>query len=117
MLVPQQIPFHIATAGGELSKGQKTFNSNIQKIEKLRTNLAAWDAARTAYHEKYTRELMPLVAASMTLHVTLVHSLDRISGEKGFSKSERRMLGEAIKRINSNSSVTSLFEFKGGRTS
>jgi hypothetical protein len=26
-------------------------------------------------------------------------------------------LGEAIKRIHSNSSVTSLFEFKGGRTS
>ncbi|HVY69686.1 MAG TPA: ribose-phosphate pyrophosphokinase [Verrucomicrobiae bacterium] len=28
-----------------------------------------------------------------------------------------RLLGEAIKRIHSNSSVTSLFEFKGGRTS
>ena len=27
------------------------------------------------------------------------------------------LLGEAIKRINCNSSVTSLFEFKGGRTS
>jgi ribose-phosphate pyrophosphokinase len=26
------------------------------------------------------------------------------------------LLGEAIKRIHSNSSVTSLFEFKGGRT-
>ena len=27
------------------------------------------------------------------------------------------LLGEAIKRIHSNSSVNSLFEFKGGRTS
>jgi ribose-phosphate pyrophosphokinase len=27
------------------------------------------------------------------------------------------LLGEAIKRIHANSSVTSLFEFKGGRTS
>ena len=27
------------------------------------------------------------------------------------------LLGEAIKRIHNNSSVTSLFEFKGGRTS
>jgi ribose-phosphate pyrophosphokinase len=26
------------------------------------------------------------------------------------------LLGEAIKRIHTNSSVTSLFEFKGGRT-
>ncbi len=33
------------------------------------------------------------------------------------AESKRSLLGEAIKRIHSNSSVTSLFEFKGGRTS
>ena len=33
------------------------------------------------------------------------------------SPSVAGLLGEAIKRIHSNSSVTSLFEFKGGRTS
>ena len=40
-----------------------------------------------------------------------------IDGVKIVTLSVAGLLGEAIKRINSNSSVTSLFEFKGGRTS
>jgi len=40
-----------------------------------------------------------------------------ISGVNIQTLSVAGLLGEAIKRIHSNSSVTSLFEFKGGRTS
>jgi ribose-phosphate pyrophosphokinase len=40
-----------------------------------------------------------------------------IPGVKITTLSVAGLLGEAIKRIHSNSSVTSLFEFKGGRTS
>ena len=40
-----------------------------------------------------------------------------IDGLKVTTLSVAGLLGEAIKRIHSNSSVTSLFEFKGGRTS
>jgi ribose-phosphate pyrophosphokinase len=40
-----------------------------------------------------------------------------IGGVKLTTLSVAGLLGEAIKRIHSNSSVTSLFEFKGGRTS
>ncbi len=40
-----------------------------------------------------------------------------IGGVKITTLSVAGLLGEAIKRIHSNSSVTSLFEFKGGRTS
>ena len=40
-----------------------------------------------------------------------------IDGVKITTLSVAALLGEAIRRINSNSSVTSLFEFKGGRTS
>jgi ribose-phosphate pyrophosphokinase len=41
----------------------------------------------------------------------------KIDGLKITTLSVAGLLGEAIKRINCNSSVTSLFEFKGGRTS
>jgi ribose-phosphate pyrophosphokinase len=41
----------------------------------------------------------------------------RIDGVNVRTLSVAGLLGEAIKRIHSNSSVTSLFEFKGGRTS
>ena len=40
-----------------------------------------------------------------------------IDGVKITTLSVAALLGEAIKRINCNSSITSLFEFKGGRTS
>jgi len=40
-----------------------------------------------------------------------------IDGVRITTLSVANLLGEAIKRIHSNSSVTSLFEFKGGRTS
>ena len=40
-----------------------------------------------------------------------------IKGVKIITLSVAGLLGEAIKRIHSNSSVTSLFEFKGGPTS
>ena len=40
-----------------------------------------------------------------------------ISGVNIVTLSVAGLLGEAIKRIHSNSSVTSLFEFRGGRTS
>jgi ribose-phosphate pyrophosphokinase len=41
----------------------------------------------------------------------------QIDGVKIVTLTVATLLGEAIKRINSNSSVNSLFEFKGGRTS
>jgi ribose-phosphate pyrophosphokinase len=41
----------------------------------------------------------------------------KIDGVKITTLSVAGLLGEAIKRIHNNSSVTSLFEFKGGRTS
>ena len=44
-------------------------------------------------------------------------TLCAIAGVKITTLSVAGLLGEAIQRIHSNSSVTSLFEFKGGRTS
>jgi ribose-phosphate pyrophosphokinase len=43
-------------------------------------------------------------------------SRSAVSGVKITTLSVAGLLGEAIKRIHTNSSVTSLFEFKGGRT-
>ena len=96
MLKPQLNPIQIAGSDSSLSKGQKTFNSQIQQIEKLRTRLAAWDAATAAYQEKFTRELVPLLANATELQVRLVHSLDRAAGQKDLTRRERRMLRETV---------------------
>lgn len=96
MLKSQLAPLQITGSDSFLSKGQKTFNSQIQQIEKLRARLAAWDTAIKAYQEKYTRELVPLFTAATDLQVKLVHSLDRATEQKDLTRSERRMLRELI---------------------
>lgn len=96
MLKSQLAPIQIKGGESPLSKGQKTFNSQIQQIEKLRARLAAWDTASTAYQEKYTRELVPLFATATELEIRLAHSLDRAAEQKNLSRTDRRMLRELI---------------------
>lgn len=80
----------------ELSTGQKTFNRQLQQIEKLRARLALWETTATAYWEKYTRELLPLVEAAKELQVKLVFRMDHAAAQKGLSRTELNMLDEMI---------------------
>ncbi len=84
----------IAQRGGQppLSKGQKLFNSLIQKIEKSRAQLAEWEAANTRFHSKYATAVMPLLKNVEELQVKLVYRLDQAGDQPGLSKSERRKL-------------------------
>ncbi|RJG03580.1 J domain-containing protein [Noviherbaspirillum sedimenti] len=86
----------IAASDSPLSKGQKTFNRQIQQIEKLRSRLTAWDAATISYQKKYTQDLLPLFSIATELQIKLVHSLDRAAAQKGLTRTERRTLGELI---------------------
>ena len=96
MLKSQLTPIQIAASDSPLSKGQKTFNRQIQQIEKMRSRLAAWDAATISYQKKYTQELLPLFTIATELQVKLVHSLDRAATQKGMTRTERSTLGEVI---------------------
>ncbi|RJF97643.1 J domain-containing protein [Noviherbaspirillum saxi] len=96
MLKPQLAPVQIAGSDNSLSKAQKTFNSQILQIEKLRTRLAAWDTASTAYQEKYTRELVPLLDATTKLQIKLIYALDHAAEQKGLTRAERNMLQKLI---------------------
>ena len=79
-----------------LSKGQKAFNALIKQIEKKRTRLAAWEAAIPSYQRKYASELDPLMEDSVKLQVEMVHCLDRASGQKGLTRTERRTIAGVI---------------------
>ena len=98
MLKPQLTPIRIAGSDSSLSKSQKTFNSQIKQIEKLRTRLAAWDAATVAYQEKYTREMRPLLEAATELQIRLVHNLDGARSQD-LSRGEQRTLREVIAEL------------------
>lgn len=89
-------PVRIAARDSPLSKGQKTFNRQIQQIEKLRSRLAAWEAVTISYQKKYTQELLPLLTIATELQVRLVQSLDHAAAQNGLTRTERRTLGELI---------------------
>jgi hypothetical protein len=98
MLKPQTKAISISTAQGQstLSKGQKSFNTLIKKIEAKRIELAAWQEAIPFYQKKHSLELAPLIEIAQELHVEIVYSLDRVCGQKGLTKPERDKLGNVI---------------------
>ncbi|MDP2827719.1 MAG: molecular chaperone DnaJ [Sulfuricellaceae bacterium] len=98
---PQDKTLSIATNQHQapLSKGQKTFNSLIKQIEKKRAQLAEWEAAIAAYQQKHASEMMPLATKAVDLQVELVRKLDHAIGQKGLTKTERRMIRDLITEL------------------
>lgn len=98
MLNSQAKAISISTNQGQstLSKGQKSFNTLIKKIEAKRIELAAWQEAIPFYQKKHSVELAPLLEIAQDLHVDIVYSLDRMCGQKGLTKPERDKLGNVI---------------------
>jgi hypothetical protein len=79
-----------------LSKAQKSFNSLIKQIEKQRAMLEAWEHAIPPYQRKFTSELLPLTDILADLQEKVVYRLDTAWGQKGITKSERRLLSTLI---------------------
>ena len=96
MSKPQLALLRITSQDQALSKEQKTFNSRMQQIEKLRARFAAWDRASGDYQRKYTAEFTPLLARATELEIQLVHGMDSALGYKGLTKTERRMLQDLL---------------------
>lgn len=80
----------------KLSKGQQAFNNLIKQIEKKRVQLTDWEAAIPLYQQKYTSELLPLVDDLVDMQVKFVHSLDRVSDQKGLTGNERGVIASVI---------------------
>jgi hypothetical protein len=96
MLKSQLPSIQIVASNSPLSKAQQVFNRQMQQIEKLRTELAAWDEATVSYQKKYAQEFVPLLATVTELQVKLLHRLDHAATQKGLMRTERRTLGEMI---------------------
>lgn len=82
-----------------LSKGQKAFNALIKQIEGKRARLAAWEAAIPPFQSRYASEVVPLLDALTELQVKMVHCLDRASGHKALSRTDRRAVAELIAQL------------------
>jgi ribose-phosphate pyrophosphokinase len=105
---------------------------NVLMVDDLTETAGTLTAAATLLKRKGARRILACVSHAILndvgiqrLRKSVIDELittdtvlrPAIDGVKITSLSVAGLLGEAIKRIHSNSSVTSLFEFKGGRTS
>ena len=105
---------------------------NVLLVDDLTETAGTLTAAAELLKRKGARKIVACVSHAILNQVGILRlrksSIDElittdtvlrpaIRGVKITTLSVAALLGEAIKRIHSNSSVTSLFEFKGGRTS
>lgn len=105
---------------------------NILLVDDLTETAGTLTAAAALLKKKGAKEILACVSHAILndvgiarLRKSVIDELittdtvqrSAIDGVKITTLSVAGLLGEAIKRINSNSSVNSLFEFKGGRTS
>jgi hypothetical protein len=81
------------------SKGQKSFNTLIGKIEKRRAALADWEAFDTDFRQKYNDEFMPLQHSFDAVRMQVVHRLDQSHDIKGLTKAERQTVADLISYI------------------
>lgn len=93
------IPQHDKPA---LSKGQKTFNTLVEKIAARRDKLAQWQAAAEAYQNKVGRDYAPLMQSFHALQADFVHGLDQAVNKPGLTKTERQTVCELIGHLAGN---------------
>ncbi len=99
---PQSIRITVQNDKPTLSKGQKAFNTLVEKIAKRRDMLAQWQAAATAYQQKVGSDFAPLMQSFHALQADFVQGLDLAMGKPGLTKTERDTVCELIRYLAGN---------------
>lgn len=82
-----------------LSKGQKAFNTLVERIGKRREALAEWATFDTEFQRKYNNEFVPLLQQYNAVRIELVTRLDQLHGRKGLTKTERQTIADLLLRV------------------
>jgi hypothetical protein len=79
-----------------LSPEQKRFNKLTQQIEQVRQKLAAWRGSLPPFMSAHRERTAPMAQALQKTQAAWARELDRLLGEKGWSKQERAALREML---------------------
>ena len=79
-----------------LSKAQKAFNKQIDKIGKQRKLLADWQATISLYRQKFDDKFRPLLLLFNERRRELVHTLDQAYADKALNKGDRARISDII---------------------
>lgn len=94
-------PLRIAEPSGQapLSLAQQSFNGLLAQIAQQREILAAWNQAIDAYHQRYAKDVAPLLDRYYAAHAGLVTALVQASARKGLGRTLLRSLHAVIARL------------------
>lgn len=79
-----------------LSKGQKTFNTLVKKIEASRQTLLQWQGVALTFEQKVAGSYAPLLKTFREGQAVMVRRLDQALDRKGLNKSERQVVQKVI---------------------
>ena len=79
-----------------LSPEQKRFNKLTQQIEQSRQKLAAWRESLPPFMNAHRERTVPLAQAVQQTQAAWTRELDRLLGQKGWSKQERAALRDML---------------------
>ena len=82
-----------------LSKGQKTFNQLIRKIEQQRALLREWEQLKIAFQKRYVEEFLPLDQRFSELQREMVEALDLAWNRRDLTRTEKRFVSGLIKDL------------------
>lgn len=82
-----------------LTAAQQSFNALLAQIDAQRAILAAWNQAIDAYHQRYAKDVAPLLDRYYAAHADLVHALVDASTRKGLGRTLLRSLHAVIARL------------------
>lgn len=100
-MTPPSSPVRIASQPHQpnLSKGQKTFNTLVKRIESSRETLVQWQVVLVTYQQKVATDYVPLAQTFRELQGTMVHCLDLALDRKGLTQAERLVVQDIICRL------------------
>lgn len=97
-------PLRIAEQQGQpsLTLAQQSFNDLLAQIAEQRDILAAWNQAIDTYHQRYAKDVAPLLNTYYAAHADLVNALVEASARKGLGRTLLRSLHAVIARLASD---------------
>lgn len=90
------VALSVNAATQALSPEQKRFTKLTQQIDQARDKLAAWHSNLPPFFSAMREQSLPLAENLQQLHTTWVHELERLLGQKGWTKRERALMQELL---------------------
>lgn len=86
----------VPSTGQTLSPAQRRFNQLVRKIDRLRADLQAWEAAEIVFIEAWAGRVSPARKELADCRYALVFKLNAMLGSKGWTRTERQTLRELL---------------------